>query len=84
MDRNLNDLYGYYLDSLITPLLSSYNKCYYCKIFSCSVCLRCEFRKNYDGTEKLICTSCASGFYLNKDGSCVQYVSLIPRIEHCG
>ena len=82
-DRNFNDIYGLNLNAQITPLLSSYNKCYYCKIFFCSVCLSCEFRKGDDGTEKLICTSCADGFYLNKDGNCVQYVSLIPRIEHC-
>ena len=84
-DRNKYDyINNYYWRSDFSGLLSSYNKCYYCKIFFCSVCLRCEFRKNNDGTEKLMCTSCSIGFYLNKDGNCVSYASLIPKIKQCG
>ena len=62
--------------------LSSDGKCYYCSkmIKDCEIC---DFIKNSDNTEKLVCSICKPGFYLNSEGKCINYLQYLERIQNC-
>ena len=62
--------------------LSSNGKCYDCDIeLSCP---KCEFIKynNYN-KEKLVCTECYLGYYMNSDGKCVNFLHYLKKIPYC-
>ena len=83
-DRNYNpDIYEYRYSDSIKTILSSKNKCYFCETIFGSACNACEFRKNAQGIENLVCTSCLAGFYITTEGYCVQFISIIPTKENC-
>jgi uncharacterized protein YneF (UPF0154 family) len=63
--------------------LSNEGKCYNCKILFGENCDNCNLVKNLDGTEKLKCISCKSGYYLSNEGNCVRFVELITKIPYC-
>ena len=69
----------YYLNSA----LSSKGKCYSCKYDLSESCLDCEFLKDSEDNEKLKCTFCAPGYYLNEDGKCINYFNKIETIPNC-
>ena len=62
--------------------LSSDGKCYLCRKYL-DYCKKCEFIKNDDNIEKLVCILCQSGFYPNSEGKCVSYNSYIKKIPYC-
>ena len=63
-------------------VLSSDGKCYNCKKITPN-CEECWFIKNPDNTEKLSCTICAPGYYLNSKGKCVYYLKYLEKIPDC-
>ena len=63
-------------------LLSSDGKCYFCKSMTPN-CEECGFIKNADNTEKLSCTLCNPGYYLNSEGKCIFYLNFLERIPNC-
>ena len=66
----------------IEHVLGLDGKCYNCleKIKACEVC---EFIKNSDNSEKLICKICKPGFYLNSEGECINYLKYLESITNC-
>lgn len=63
--------------------LSSKGKCFDCQIEFTDTCLECGFLEDENGKEEFQCVRCAPTFYLNNQGKCVSYTSLINRIENC-
>jgi hypothetical protein len=63
--------------------LSSDKKCFDCQVEFGDSCKKCGFTKDSDGSEKIRCTRCSPSYYLNSEGKCVKYGSLIQKIENC-
>ena len=63
-------------------ILNSKGKCYNCKINLFEECESCKFINN-DNNEKLICTLCKPGYYLDSNGNCINYIKYIKKIPNC-
>ena len=59
----------------------SEGKCYNCKI-EIEGCDSCTFIKN-GNKEKLICTLCNPGYYLDSNGNCINYLEYVEQISNC-
>ena len=71
----------YYYDSSSYPLnsvLSSNGKCFYCQYELSDKCLKCRFTN-----DKLMCTLCKPGYYLDSEGKCISYMNKIKIIPNC-
>ena len=77
--------YDYYhlLKKTSTSVLNHDKKCYSCKNELSESCLNCEFKIGEDNKEKLVCTLCSSGYYLNSDGKCESLIDKIEKINNC-
>ena len=66
-------------------ILSSEGKCYNCKYDLQDSCERCKFIKNEnDNNEKLVCTLCQVGYFLDSNGNCVNYLHFLKNnIPYC-
>ena len=62
--------------------LNSEGKCYNCKTEISESCDSCKFIKN-GKDEKLVCTLCSPGYYLDSNGNCVNYLEYIEKIPNC-
>ena len=65
----------YYSNSVLSPN----GKCYNCKYSLSESCLKCEFNKD----DKLVCTFCAPGYYLDSEGKCISIINKIKKINNC-
>ena len=59
--------------------LSHNGKCYSCKYSLSESCLKCEF----NNVNKLVCTFCAPGYYLDSEGKCISIMNKIEKIQNC-
>ena len=59
--------------------LSSKGKCYNCKTNFSESCLKCQFNND----DKLVCTFCLPGYYLDQEGKCISILNKIEIIENC-
>ena len=75
-DYNEEDIYN---KLYLTPD----GKCYDCQIELSKNCKKCELAKNNDGSESLKCVLCSPAYYVSPEGKCLNYTSLIKRIDHC-
>ena len=62
--------------------LNSKGKCYYCKDELFNECESCKFIFE-EFNEKLVCTSCKLGYYLDSLGKCVNYKKNLKKIQNC-
>lgn len=46
-------------------------------------CEICKFIKNNDYNEKLVCSICKPGYYLNSEGKCITYVNYLKLKTNC-
>jgi len=60
--------------------LSSDGKCYKCSFLS--NCETCEFIE-INNKEKLVCSLCSPGYYLNSKRECIRYLNYLERIPNC-
>ena len=71
--------YEYFFDSL----LSSDKKCYISRLDLFDPCLTYEFIKDKNNEEKLSCTICSRGYYLDSNGKCISFIDKIEFIPNC-
>ena len=65
-------------------LLTSEGKCYNCRINLSDRCQICKFiNEPTDNENKLQCTLCEPGYYLNSRGECINYLNHIKPIPKC-
>ena len=66
-------------------VLTSDGKCYNCRLSLSENCQLCKPIKNENNElEKLECTLCNPGYYLNSKGECIDYHNYLkPIIPHC-
>ena len=62
--------------------LNSKGKCYNCQTELSKECESCKFILN-DAGEKLVCTLCKEGYYLDNNGNCVNYINNLEKIQNC-
>ena len=88
-DDNQIDLFNFlnnYHSTLIqyySTALSSDGKCYNCQYEVSDNCLKCEFINDKENKEKLTCTLCPLGYYLNSEGKCISFIKDIKTIPNC-
>ena len=77
--------YEYYRDyyEYFSSALSSKGKCYNCKYDLSDNCIKCEFIKDQKNNEKLACTQCRKGYYLDTEGKCINYINKIIKVPNC-
>ena len=75
-----NDQYIEYNDFIINSALSSKGKCYNCYIDLSGSCIKCKFINDTNNNEKLTCTLCKPGYYINSEGKCISYIDKIQKI----
>ena len=63
-------------------VLNSKGQCYNCKIDLFNECERCKF-VNKGSNEKLVCTLCKSGYYLDSEGNCINLLKYLEKIPYC-
>ena len=63
-------------------VLNSKGKCYSCKLDLFEECDHCQFIKE-GSSEKLVCTLCKPGYYLDSNGNCISYMNYIEKIDNC-
>ena len=62
--------------------LNSKGKCYNCREQLFNECDRCKFISN-GNNEKLVCSLCKEGFYLDDNGNCIKFVDYLEKIPNC-
>ena len=75
--ENFND---YYRNNY--AVLSPQGKCYNCKYELSESCKKCEFTHTKK-EDKLICSLCEEGYYLNSEGKCISIYDKIISIPNC-
>ena len=86
IDQYTNANYFYYYEeyqSIPTSALSSKGKCYNCQSSISNSCLKCEFANDKNNNEKLMCTICRPGYYVDSDGKCVNFLNKLQIIPNC-
>ena len=63
--------------------INSDGKCFNCQNSLSTACEECKFTKINGNTEKLVCTLCLPGYYLNSDGKCIYYLNYLEKIPNC-
>jgi len=77
-----NYYYDKYHNNYIS-VLSSKGKCYISKYDFSDPCLKYEFIKDKSNIEKLTCTICYKGYYLDSKGNCISFIDNIETIPNC-
>jgi len=62
--------------------LDSKGKCHNCQDKLFPECYRCKFISK-GNNEKLVCSLCKEGFYLDDNGNCVKFVAYLEKIPNC-
>ena len=70
-------------DYFDTALLSSNGKCYGNEKGSSKRCLKYELDKDNTNINKLKCTICSIGYYLDSNGNCISYTDKLEKIPNC-
>ena len=64
-------------------VLTSNKKCYLCNDDLSIKCIKCEIIKNSENKNKLKCTVCLPGYYLDSEGNCISFLDKIEKIPNC-
>ena len=75
-------IYIFFWIVLYYDIVNWKGKFYSCQFDLFDSCSTCEFRQIQE-TEKLTCTDCYNGYYLNSEGKCISFIHQIQRIPHC-
>ena len=75
-----NTRYEYYK---YISVLSSNGKCYLCNNDLSKKCIKCEIIKNSENTNKVKCTACLPGYYLDSEWNCISFLDKIEKIPNC-
>jgi len=62
--------------------LNSKGKCYNCQHELFKECERCKFIST-GNNEKIVCSLCQKGFYLDDKGNCIKFVDYLEIIPNC-
>ena len=64
-------------------ILSSDGKCYSCQYELSEKCIICDFIKDDKNSKELQCLFCDSGYYVDSDGKCTNFIDKIGTIPNC-